>query len=71
MTLKEFAVLGGVKIIECGKGWKGKYGYTTADSTKSTYCGFKTDDDAYKHWLTGTFGGVAGQAVQKLLKVIK
>jgi hypothetical protein len=67
MTLKQFADLCGCKIVICGPGWGGRYGYTTDDAPNCTTCGFKTKAEVIDRWMNDTFGGVAGAAVQKLL----
>ena len=67
MNLKQFADLGGCKVVLCGSGWGGRYGYTTEDAPNCTTCGFKTKTEARERWLADTFGKVAGAAVQKLL----
>jgi len=67
MNLKQFADLGGCKVVLCGPGWDGRYGYSTDDAPNCTTCGFKTKAEARARWLTDTFGEVAGAAVQKLL----
>lgn len=67
MNLKQFADLGGCKVVLCGPGWGGRYGYTTPDAPNCTTCGFKTKAEARARWMTDTFGEVEGAAVQKLL----
>ena len=56
MTLAQFAKLSGIKIVECGKEWGGKYGYIYIDHPNITNCGYKTHKEAYASWLTDTFG---------------
>ena len=68
MNLKQFAELAGCKVVVCGPGWRGKYGYTTDDAPNCTTCGFKSHDDARQRWLEDTFGKVAGAAVKQLLE---
>ena len=67
MNLKQFSDLGGCKVVVCGAGWGGKYGYTTLDAPNSTTCGFKTKALARECWLRDTFGEIAGNAVLQLL----
>ena len=66
-TLKQFADMAGCKIVLCGAGWGGRYGYTTDDATNCTTCGFRTKAEARGRWLTDTFGEVAGAAIKRLL----
>lgn len=68
MNLKQFATLAGCKVVLCGKGWGGRYGYTTEDMPNSMVCGFKTKDEARMQWFSDTFGELAGNAVIKLLE---
>lgn len=68
MTLEEFAKLGGVQILRCGKEWGGTWAYTETDHPNSTYCGYRTEQAAYKAWLNGSFGPTLAKAVLKLLK---
>lgn len=68
MTLEQFAKHAGVKIIACDKEWGGVIGYKSSDYPDTAYCGFRTVQAAYKHWLASTFGGRAGKAVISLLK---
>lgn len=60
MNLKQFADNGGCRVVEVGRGYGGRYGYTTTDHPNSTTCGFKTKREARKHWLESTFGDAAG-----------
>ena len=68
MTLEQFAINAGVKLVSCDKSWGGTIGYQCDDSPNSTVCGFKTEKAAYKHWLQDIFRNKAGKAVIKLLK---
>lgn len=68
MNIKQFSEIGGCKVVLCGPGWGGKYGYTTKDSPNSTTCGFKTKHSARKGWMEDTFGETAAQAIVKLLE---
>ncbi len=68
MNLKQFADLGGCKVVLCGPGWGGRYGYTTSDCPEVTECGYKTKTEARKQWLQNTFGEVLGNAVMQLLE---
>ena len=67
MNLKQFADLGGCKVVLCGPGWGGRYGYTTDDAPNCATCGFKTKAEARQAWLDDTFGENAGRAVMQLL----
>ena len=68
MTLTQFAKLSGIKIVECGKEWGGKYGYIYIDHPNITNCGYKTHKEAYMSWLTDTFGEAPAKALMQLLK---
>ena len=65
-NLNQFADMAGCKVVVCGTGWGGRYGYTTADAPNCTTCGFKTKTEARERWLIDTFGEVAGSAVKRL-----
>ena len=67
MTLAIFATKAGFKLISCGPGWGGKYGYTTTDHPNCRVCGFKNKHEAQEAWLKDTFGETAGAAVLELL----
>lgn len=67
MKLEQFAKEAGVTIVDCGPGWGGRVGYKMKDHPNSTYCGFRSAQSAYKHWLKGTFGEHTAKAVMKLL----
>lgn len=68
MTLEQFAKKAGVEIIDSPRGFGGKYAYREKDSPNCATCGFKTKNAAYKHWLSGVFGGSTGRAVLALLR---
>ena len=69
MTLIEFAKLPGCIVDDrAGKGWGGAWQYSTVDHPDCYFCGFKTEDAAYRGWLFGTFGETTAKAVLKLLK---
>lgn len=67
MKLKQFADKAGMVVVDCGAGWRGRYGYSTDDAPNCTTCGFKTKQAAREGWLRDTFGTVCGDAVLKLL----
>jgi len=67
MTLTQFAKLSGIRIVECGKDWGGKYGYIYADRPNITNCGYNTHKEAYKAWLIDSFGDAPAKALLKLL----
>ncbi len=60
MNLKQFADMAGCKVVLCGPGWGGHYGYTTDDAPNCTTCGLKTKTEARQRWLADTFGETAG-----------
>jgi hypothetical protein len=68
MTLEEFAKKCGVTIVDCGRGWTGKYGFKEIDWPNCTTCGFRTESAAYKRWLIEKFGPTTAKVVLKLLK---
>lgn len=54
MNLKQFADMAGCKVVLCGPGWGGRYGYTTDDAPNYTTCGFKTKTEARRYfWQDG------------------
>lgn len=67
MNLKQFADLAGCRVVLCGPGWGGKYGYVTADAPNVMECGYKSKQEAREWWLKRTFGEIAGGAVFCLL----
>lgn len=70
MTPKEFAIKAGciVSEMEDPKNWGGKWQYQSADSLNCFWCGFKTEDAAYRGFLKDTFGEQASKALIALLK---
>lgn len=68
MDLEQFAKMSGVKLVECDKSWGGTIGYTMDDHPNCTYAGFRTEQAAYKDWLSSTFGDQTSKALLKLLK---
>lgn len=69
MTLAEFAKDAGVEIVLVDpKDWGAKFAYTTADHPNCKVCGFSTEQSAYKHWLSSTFGKRTAKAIQKLMR---
>jgi hypothetical protein len=67
MNIEQFATKAGLTLTTCGKEWGGTIAYQLKDHPNTTYCGFKTKQTAYKHWLKNTFGESAGKAVMSLL----
>lgn len=67
MTLEEFAKKAGVKLILCGPGYGGKYGYITEDCPNSSVNGFRTEKSALKQWAKDTFGNKTAKALFSLL----
>lgn len=68
MTLEEFAKSAGVRLEECGPEWGGRIAYRIPDSPNCAWCGYRTEQAAYKAWLVGTFGEHTAKAVMKLLR---
>lgn len=68
MKLRAFARLAGVRVIICGGGWGGKYGYTLLDAPNCQYCGFKSAKEAYEGWLKDTYPEKLYNAMLKLLE---
>jgi hypothetical protein len=68
MNLEQFAKVAGVEIIECDHEWGGLIGYKQKDHPNCKYCGFNTEQAAYKHWIKSNFGEHTAKAVMKLLK---
>ena len=68
MTLKEFALLGGIVVSRCDKEWGGTWAYSTKDHPKATCCGYRNEVAAYKSWAQDTFGKAAANELFKLLK---
>lgn len=71
MNLLKFAKIGGCRVVVCGAGYGGRYGYTTEDAPNCTVCGFKTKKEAREQWVVDTFGNFSGEAVLKLLAETK
>lgn len=68
MTLKEFAVLAGVTVERCDKGWGGTWAYRTADGPCGAFAGYRTEVAAYKAWAEKTFGKTTFKALSKVLE---
>lgn len=68
MTLEQFAKAAGVSLVECDGNWGGHIGWRAVDHPNSTYCGYKTEQAAYKSWLESSFGKQTAKAVIKLLQ---
>ncbi len=67
MSLEKFAKDAGVELVPCDKAWGGSIGYKMKDNPNVTYCGFRTEKSAYKHWLSSTFGEHTSKAILKLI----
>lgn len=67
MTLKQFAILGGVEVCRCDKSWGGTWSYRTSDRPNSEICGYRNESSLYKSWADDTFGKTAAKAIIKLL----
>ena len=72
MTPKEFAIDCGCVVWQMtpeeAHGWGGRWAYRPKDSPNCSWCGFRTEDAAYKGFLVETFGGQPSKALLKLLK---
>lgn len=68
MNLRTFARLAGVRVIICGGGWGGRYGYIQLDNPNCHYCGFKSANAAYEGWLKDTYPEKLYEAMLKLLE---
>ncbi len=67
MTLKEFAKQAGVVTSRCDKAWGGTWAYSIKGEC-STFCGYRTEREAYAAWVEDTFGEQAASALLNLLK---
>jgi hypothetical protein len=67
-NLEKFAKDAGVILVDCGEGWGGRIGWATKDYPNSQFCGYRTENSAYKAWLNDTFGETTAKAILKLLK---
>jgi hypothetical protein len=72
MTPKEFAMNCGCVVFqmtpEQSQGYGGRWAYRSLDKPNCSWCGFRTEEAAYKGFLEGTFGAHATKALLKLLK---
>ena len=68
MNLKQFAKQAGVSIVECDPAYGGTVAYKCSDAPNTTYCGYQTEDAAYKGWMKGAFGEQTAKAILSLLK---
>lgn len=66
--LKKFANEAGVSVVNCGAGWGGRYAYTESGYPEFKVCGFKTKEEARRHWLVSAFGENTATALLKLLE---
>ena len=67
MTLEEFAKKAGVRVVP-SEFEDGEFDYQEADSPDTTIGSFRTKAEAYRFWLSETFGKRTAAAVRKLLK---
>lgn len=68
MTLKEFAVLSGVKVERCDNTWGGTWSYRTSINPNVLFCGYRTESELFNAWARETFGKDALKALKKLMK---
>jgi len=68
MNLEQFAKNAGVALVPCDPIFGGKIAYTEADCPNCKVAGFRTNTEAYNHWLISTFGLKTSGAIKKLLK---
>lgn len=68
MTLEQFAKDAGVIIGRCDKSWGGTWSYSCLDARNCSFCGFRSEQEAYKGWLKDTFGEITSKAILKLMK---
>lgn len=59
MNLKQLAVNCGVTLERCAREWGGTWAYSTIDAPNCKFCGYRTEAEALKAWLTDTFGAAA------------
>ena len=67
-TIKDFAINAGVTVGRCDKEWGGTWSYSCLDSPDCSFCGFRSEQAAYKGWLKDSFGEHTSKAILKLLK---
>lgn len=67
MTLKEFALLAGVRVERCHDEWGGTWAYKIKDNPRATFCGYRSEAHVYESWANETFGASTHKAILKLL----